>query len=88
MQPCPIDCVVGEWSDYGMCSAPCGGGVRLPTVGHAHLLDVITMVRVVCTRKEATDLAAYAFHASYSSGCDFLNSPLFFFEVFHFRKDA
>merc|ERR1719498_2114059 len=24
MQPCPIDCVVGEWSDYGMCSAPCG----------------------------------------------------------------
>merc|ERR1719324_790174 len=27
MQPCPIDCVVGEWSDYGMCSAPCGGGI-------------------------------------------------------------
>merc|ERR1719310_639806 len=24
MQPCPIDCVVGEWSDYGMCSDPCG----------------------------------------------------------------
>merc|ERR1719252_234026 len=24
MQPCPIDCVVGEWSDYGMCSEPCG----------------------------------------------------------------
>jgi hypothetical protein len=27
MQPCPIDCVVGEWSDYGMCSSPCGGGI-------------------------------------------------------------
>merc|ERR1719405_388095 len=27
MQPCPIDFVVGEWSDYGMFSAPCGGGI-------------------------------------------------------------
>merc|ERR1719473_1241479 len=40
LQPCPIDCVVGEWSDYGMCSAPCGGGimsrVRQPLTDSEH----------------------------------------------------
>ena len=47
MQPCPIDCVVDEWSEYGICSKDCGGGVRLPTAGHAILLDKIAMVFVV-----------------------------------------
>merc|ERR1719389_571575 len=28
MQPCPIDCVVDEWSEYSACTAPCGGGVQ------------------------------------------------------------
>jgi hypothetical protein len=27
MQPCPIDCVVDEWSEYGICSKDCGGGI-------------------------------------------------------------
>jgi len=27
-QPCPIDCVVGEWEGWSGCSAECGGGVR------------------------------------------------------------
>jgi hypothetical protein len=27
-QPCPIDCVMGEWSGYSGCSAACGGGVK------------------------------------------------------------
>merc|ERR1719311_327397 len=39
MQPCPIDCVVGEWSDYGMCSSPCGGimsRVRQPLTDAEH----------------------------------------------------
>merc|ERR1719331_3172452 len=28
LQPCPIDCVVGEWSEYGICSKDCGGGIQ------------------------------------------------------------
>merc|ERR1719359_2087308 len=40
MQPCPIDCVVGEWSEYGMCSSPCGGvimtRVRQPLTDAEH----------------------------------------------------
>merc|ERR1719160_927168 len=29
LQPCPIDCVVGEWSEYSACSKDCGGGVEV-----------------------------------------------------------
>merc|ERR1719171_1551214 len=28
LQPCPIDCVVDEWSEFGMCSKDCGGGIQ------------------------------------------------------------
>merc|ERR1719313_2959265 len=28
MQPCPIDCVVGVWSEYGACTKDCGGGIQ------------------------------------------------------------
>merc|ERR1719214_427965 len=28
LQPCPIDCVVTEWSEFGLCSKDCGGGVQ------------------------------------------------------------
>merc|ERR1719421_2090809 len=28
MQPCPIDCVVDMWSEFGACSKDCGGGIQ------------------------------------------------------------
>lgn len=27
-QHCPVDCVAGEWEDWGNCSTECGGGVQ------------------------------------------------------------
>jgi len=27
LHPCPIDCVMGDWSEYSACSKDCGGGV-------------------------------------------------------------
>merc|ERR1719191_664264 len=28
LQPCPIDCVVDEWPEYGLCTKDCGGGIQ------------------------------------------------------------
>jgi hypothetical protein len=30
-QDCPVDCAVGHWSDWTVCSKPCGGGSRTRT---------------------------------------------------------
>lgn len=30
-QPCPVDCEVGPWTEWGSCSKPCGGGVQMRT---------------------------------------------------------
>jgi len=27
-EPCPVDCIYGEWKAWGACSGSCGGGVR------------------------------------------------------------
>merc|ERR1719353_1939387 len=29
LQPCPIDCVVDEWSEYGPCTKDCDGGYTI-----------------------------------------------------------
>jgi hypothetical protein len=31
LQPCPINCSVSEWSDYGPCSNDCGDGLQIRT---------------------------------------------------------
>eukprot|EP01135_Chromosphaera_perkinsii_P011063 Nk52_evm22s2325 gene=Nk52_evmTU22s2325 len=28
IKPCPIDCKVGNWTEWGKCSEPCGGGAQ------------------------------------------------------------
>lgn len=30
-EPCPVDCVVGDWGEFGPCSKECGGGRKLRT---------------------------------------------------------
>jgi hypothetical protein len=30
-QPCPVDCLVGDWTDYGPCSTTCGPGRQTKT---------------------------------------------------------
>jgi hypothetical protein len=39
IDPCPVDCVVGDWSDWSECNKFCGGGNRTrnkPTTAPAH----------------------------------------------------
>ena len=31
LDPCPVDCVVSDWSTYGECSHSCGGGTKMRT---------------------------------------------------------
>ena len=31
MDPCPVDCVVGEWTNVGSCDKECGGGMQQQT---------------------------------------------------------
>merc|ERR1719409_151078 len=30
-QPCPVDCVLGDWTDWGPCSTTCGSGLKEKT---------------------------------------------------------
>jgi hypothetical protein len=31
MQPCPVNCVVSDWSSYSTCDKSCGGGIQTKT---------------------------------------------------------